>query len=139
MTSDKIKADSLDKAIEVIKERIEALAKESGGSEKHAAQIKALKQALASSRRRRARSQSQGRCSPKVRKPRISTESISRGSSDAADPSSSPRRRPSSTRRRPASMLCRKELDEKRQQLQQAQQELAKLAGQRPRPVASRH
>ena len=43
---DKIKADSLDKAVEVIKQRIEAMVKESGGSDKHAAQIKALKQAV---------------------------------------------------------------------------------------------
>ena len=44
---DKIKADSLDQAVALLKQRIEGMAKESGGSEKHASQIKALKQAIA--------------------------------------------------------------------------------------------
>ena len=51
---DKIKAESLDKAVELIKQRIEAMAKESGGSDKHAAQIKALKQAIADLEKARA-------------------------------------------------------------------------------------
>jgi beta-lactamase regulating signal transducer with metallopeptidase domain len=45
-TEDKIKADSLKKASEVLKQRIDALAHEQAGKEQHAAQVKALKQAL---------------------------------------------------------------------------------------------
>jgi hypothetical protein len=45
-SEDKIKADSVKRATEVLKQRIDALVREQGGKEEHAAQIKALKQAL---------------------------------------------------------------------------------------------
>jgi bla regulator protein blaR1 len=44
---EQVHADSLDKAVELIKQKIEAIAKQSGGPEKHAAQLKVLKQAVA--------------------------------------------------------------------------------------------
>jgi beta-lactamase regulating signal transducer with metallopeptidase domain len=46
-TQDKIKADSIKKASEILKQRIDALVQDKAGSEDHAAQIKALKQAMA--------------------------------------------------------------------------------------------
>ena len=51
---EQVKAGSLDKAVELIKQRIDSIAKESGGSDKHAAQIKVLKQALSDLEKARA-------------------------------------------------------------------------------------
>jgi beta-lactamase regulating signal transducer with metallopeptidase domain len=115
-----IQADSLDKAVDLIKQKIDAIAKESANSKQHADQIKALKQALGDLEKAKAKSLELNLKAVKgdVLVARVPDVEMKLSADHKAQVEKAKARVDS----------LRKELAEKRQQLSQAQQELAKLS-----------
>ena len=128
---EKVQAGSMDKAVDAIKKRIEALAKEGGGSDKHAAQIKALKQAL----------EAMEKAAPEVVRFKLDAlqkpdshgekrvivrhvETLDKG----ADPKLAAERAAQLDKAKARVASLKKELADKRQQLAEAERDLAKLA-----------
>jgi hypothetical protein len=122
---EQVQADSLDKAVELIKQKMEALAKQSGGKEQHAAQLKALNEAVADLEKARAKvAGSDGSKGPaKTEERRLYVRRVESG--DLAKLTAEKKAQIDKARSRIDGL--RKELDEKRQQLTDAQRDLQKL------------
>jgi bla regulator protein BlaR1 len=122
---EQIQADSLDKAVELIKQKIEAIAKQSGGPEKHAPQLKALKQAVADLEKARARAlvvKIDGLKGPAKKEQRVFIQKLGEG----VEPKLTEKKAQIDKARSRIDAL-RKELEQKRQQLANAQRDLEKL------------
>jgi len=120
---DQVHADSLDKAVELIKQKVDALAKQGGGPEKQAGQIKALKQALADLEKARAKVVgSEGSKEPAKKEERIIVRRL-----EGVSPKLTAEKKAEIDKARSRIDALRKELDEKRQQLTNAQRDLQKL------------
>ncbi len=128
---EQIQADSLDKAVELIKQRIEALAKQSGEPEKHAAQIKALKQALGDLEKARPNVVSTGGSKEPAKKEerRILVRRLESGVPSKL----TAEKQAQIDKARSRVDALRKELDAKREQLTNAQSDLEKLLASRMR------
>jgi beta-lactamase regulating signal transducer with metallopeptidase domain len=123
-----IKADSLEQAKKLLEERIERLAKETGGSEAREAQIKALKQAIAGLEK--ARSSIPKVAGPDAKKAKELVEErriYLRKLADEAKASPETKARIDKARARVDKI--RSELNSKRKELAEAQLDLAKLSG----------
>jgi len=121
---EQIQADSLDKAVELIKQKIEVLAKSESVSEKQAAELKALKQAVADLEKAKAKvASSDGSKEPaKKEERRIIVHRL-----EAVPSKLTAEKKAQIDKARSRIDALRKELDEKRQQLTNAQRELDKL------------
>ncbi len=116
---EQIQADSLDKAVELIKQKIEILAKSESVSEKQAAQIKALKQALADLEKAKAKvASSDGSKEPaKKEERRIIVHRL-----EGVPSKLTAEKKAQIDKARSRIDALRKELDEKRQQLTNARE-----------------
>jgi len=121
---EQVQADSLDKAIELIQEKIEALAKQNGEPEV-AAQLKALKQAVADLEKAKAKVvSSDGSKEPaKTEERRVYVRRWEGGGPSEL----TAERKAQIDKARSRINTLRKELDEKRQQLTNAQRDLENL------------
>ncbi len=120
---DQVHADSLDKALELIKQKVEALSKQGGASEKQAGQIKALKQALAHLEEAKAKVEAIGGSKEPAKKEKTITVRRLEGVS----PKLTAEKKAEIDKARSRIDALRKQLDEKRQQLTDAQRDLQKL------------
>jgi bla regulator protein BlaR1 len=125
-----IKADSLDHAIKLLHERVEALAKEKGGSEAAAVQIKALKQViedLEKTRGRTFRAKVDGPDAKKAAESKEQTRIYLRKLGEELK--NSPENKAKIDKARARVDKIRAELDSKRKELAEAQRDLSKLSG----------
>jgi hypothetical protein len=126
---DKIKAESLEKAIEAIKEKVKTLIKENDGSGKSDARVKALKQALGELEKAKAKvlvlKVDGGKQGAKKEERRIVIRQIQ----DAKDAKVSAEQKAKIEKAKARIDGLRKELDAKRKELAEAQKDLAKLHG----------
>jgi beta-lactamase regulating signal transducer with metallopeptidase domain len=114
-----VKADSLQKAEQLIKQKIEALAKEGGDAKSNADQIRALKQALINL----------GMADHKAITLKLNLDNaLSNTRPHDTDPKITAETKAKIDGARARVQALRNELDEKRHQLQKAEQDLAKLS-----------
>ncbi len=113
---EKVQADSLDKAVELIKQRIQAVVKENSGPDNQAAQLKALKQAVFELEKARAGNPQHGMLSLRV-------------DSQEVSPKLTAEKKAQIDKARSHIESLRKELKDKQQQLTSAQKDLEKLVG----------
>ena len=126
---EQVQADSLDKAIELIKQRIDALAKQAGGSDKQAAQVKGLEKAVAELQLAKTKiSSSEAPKDPT--KQEVRKRIVRRLETLAQSPLTAEKKAQIDKARSRVEVL-RKELEEKRKQLTDAQAELQKLVASR--------
>jgi beta-lactamase regulating signal transducer with metallopeptidase domain len=125
-----IKADSLDDAIKLLKERIEKLAKEKGGSEAAEAQIKALKQVVGDLVKAKGRTFEVKVDGPDPKKAKESKEQarIYLRYRDELNKASAENKAKMEKARARVEKI-RAELEAKRKELTEAQRDLAKLSG----------
>lgn len=120
---EQIQADSLDKAAELIKQKVDVIAKQGGGPEKQAAQIKLLKQALEDLEKARAKAvSSDGSKDPAKKQERFL---VRRG--EEFFPAITAEKKAKIDKAKSRIDALRKELDEKRLQLTKAQRDLEQL------------
>jgi beta-lactamase regulating signal transducer with metallopeptidase domain len=130
-----VQADSIDKAVELIKQRIDAIAKESGDSKQQADQIRALKQALGELEKARS----------KAKNIVLKFDNVKEATRPARlaqlEEKFTAEQKAQIDKARQRVTALRKELAEKRQQLADAQRDLAKLSAVtlRARIVAEGH
>jgi hypothetical protein len=123
-----VKTDSVAKAVEVLSQRIEALAREKGGSEGREAQIKALKEAINQLEKTRSVTYTVQAREPKepARMEVLGDRLILRGDHDAAKLSAEKKAKIDQAKSRIE--VLQKDLVTKQKQLAEAQLELAKLS-----------
>jgi beta-lactamase regulating signal transducer with metallopeptidase domain len=126
-----VKTDSVAKAVEVLKQRIEALAKEKGGSEGREAQIKALKEAIGQLEKSKSVTYTVQAREPKepAREVVLGDRLILRGEHDPSKLSPvSPDKKARIDQAKKRIEVLQKDLVTKQKQLAEAQLDLAKLS-----------